>query len=162
MNKKQILCWLLPALMLTSELTHAEIYKWVDEDGHTHFSQQAPEQVKDTAEVLDIKPQLTPKVANTDNTAAVLERNRRWFNQQEIRRREEQNASQQAKTDPYQRGRSESLKTSQAYNCQWFKNQYQRYKSELKTKKKAGMSVRAESWYKTKIASQKDLMKERC
>ncbi|HET8731225.1 MAG TPA: DUF4124 domain-containing protein [Moraxellaceae bacterium] len=48
---------LLPALLLVAALpTHAEIYKWVDESGHTHFGEIVPDKYKKSAKTMNPKP----------------------------------------------------------------------------------------------------------
>lgn len=43
------------ALVFASPATNAEIYRWIDEDGRVHFSDQAPEAVD--SETIDVRPQ---------------------------------------------------------------------------------------------------------
>lgn len=48
---------LLPALLFVAVLpAHAEIYKWVDETGHTHFGEVVPDKYKKSAKTLNPTP----------------------------------------------------------------------------------------------------------
>ena len=47
--------------LLATGLGHAEIYKWVDENGDVHYSDQRPNQVADTVDVEAAPPVNSPQ-----------------------------------------------------------------------------------------------------
>ncbi|WP_157964663.1 DUF4124 domain-containing protein [Algibacillus agarilyticus] len=51
--------YLLSVVLFLSFLAHAEIYKWVDENGVVHFSQQAPTEVHNTEAITVREPNIS-------------------------------------------------------------------------------------------------------
>ncbi len=63
---------LLSFLLAISSIAQAKIYKWVDENGKTHFSDKPPENSDNTV-VLKTNKSLIKKQLSSDNTTAVEE-----------------------------------------------------------------------------------------
>lgn len=88
------LAFLLPLLIMVSA-TEAQVYKWVDENGKVHFSDQPPRKKPASAEKVELK--IAPKTGNRAAPSAA----ERAKQQQELLRRMEgerkQRESQRAK-----------------------------------------------------------------
>lgn len=93
-----IIAWLLP----TADLCHGEIYRWIDDQGKTHFSDKKPEEGHPTE---DISRQLRP--LNSDASASETEKLQQVFQEetaeekvyrhhQQSQQRQQENARQQA------------------------------------------------------------------
>lgn len=72
---------LLFTLIFSCYLSAAQVYKWVDEDGQTHFSQFPPEQKN--ADKIDVN---APKSANSKAAAENLEKMRQTLREQAVDR----------------------------------------------------------------------------
>jgi len=72
---------LLFTLIFSCYLSAAQVYKWVDEDGQTHFSQFPPEQNK--ADKIDVN---APTSANSKAAAENLEKMRQTLREQAVDR----------------------------------------------------------------------------
>lgn len=73
-----------------------KVYRWVDEKGQLHFSDQ-PVQVGKEIEAIEVKK--LPMFEHSDESQQRLEENRRWFQQRSKERKAEEarRAKQQAK-----------------------------------------------------------------
>lgn len=99
------LCLLSAALMLSFSV-HAQIYKWVDENGQTHYSQQPPESGQ--AETVDVPP--PPPIAPEQARDEVQE----LIDQQQAAEQAEQEAQQQAQQEAEQEAiRQENCRIAQ-------------------------------------------------
>lgn len=92
----------------------AEIFKWVDEDGQTHYSQTAPDSGE--AEIIDVPP---PPPISPDEARDEVEE---LIEQQQAADKAEQEAQQKAEQ---QAERQAQLET----NCQVAKNNLQAYQN---------------------------------
>jgi hypothetical protein len=81
------LCLVL-ATLLVSVSVHAQIYKWVDENGQTHYSQQPPESGQ--AQVVDVPP---PPPVDVDEAQEEVDQ---LIEQQQAAEQAEQEAQQEA------------------------------------------------------------------
>jgi len=93
--------WMISALMLTVT-AHAEVYKWVDADGKTHFGDKAPNSAK--AKTLDLPTSPRP-TANAKDTSAeeIKQRQLKLLDslnqkQEQQQKQAEKQAEKQAKT----------------------------------------------------------------
>jgi len=93
----QLLCGLL--LMTTTELSFARMYKWVDADGNTHYTQQPP---PEGIEASTIKPpapiDATQAQEQSQNTQALLKARREARVKNNKAQREKTQATAQQKT----------------------------------------------------------------
>ncbi|MTI64104.1 MAG: DUF4124 domain-containing protein [Methylophaga sp.] len=80
---------LVSAALLLSFSVHAQIYKWVDENGQTHYSQQPPESGQ--AEMIDVPP---PPPINPDEARDEVQE---LIEQQQAAEQAELEAEQQAR-----------------------------------------------------------------
>ena len=138
-----------------------EVYKWRDENGKLHFSDQVPEHIK---QLETIKMTESTQRASSNSTADIIEKNRKWYNEHYKREDAEKAAHQrQARySSTESKNRDRYLKTQQADYCRASKNYLQRLLSQLDAKKGAGIRVSTENWYNTKIEAQRDIIKKQC
>ncbi len=68
-------CQLSILILLSKAVTAAEVYKWVDEQGNIHYTDQKPENAKDAAKV-DVKVHNTRKNKELDAYREYIKRNR--------------------------------------------------------------------------------------
>lgn len=74
------------ALLFISSTSHAQIYKWVDASGQTHYSEKKEDAGKAKTEELKIKSQ--PASTQTDNSSAQhLQEQERQFKQRQIQKK---------------------------------------------------------------------------
>ncbi len=93
----------LVCLLGTSHVSHARVYKWVDADGHTHYTQQLP---PEGASTEDIK---LPASVNLDNKEAV-----KAFEEQQNKKQESSETRQKDEIDPNRQAEHTALKKE---NC---------------------------------------------
>lgn len=79
----------------------AQVYKWVDEKGVTHYSESPPEQAKDRAKKIDTKSASgpaggSPKTAKSASDLELEFRQRQTQRDQQARKDAQQNERQQA------------------------------------------------------------------
>ena len=82
---------LLLALLITPMIAVAEIYKWTDENGQTHFSQFPP--AKAPAENIEVN---APKAANSKQATEQLQKMRQQLQEQVVDRTTESAEEKQA------------------------------------------------------------------
>jgi len=89
------LCLVL-ATLLVSVSVHAEIYKWVDENGQTHYSQQPP--ASGEAQVVDVPPPppIDPDTAQEEVDQLIEQQQAAEEAEQEAQQQAEEEAAQQA------------------------------------------------------------------
>jgi len=105
---------LVSAALLLSFSVHAQIYKWVDENGQTHYSQQPPESGQ--AETVDVPP--PPPIAPEQAREEVQE----LIDQQQAAEQAEQEAQQQAQKQAEQEAAREE-------NCRIARNNLTAYQN---------------------------------
>jgi hypothetical protein len=89
------LCLALATLLITFT-AHAQIYKWVDENGQTHYSQQPP--VTGEAQQIDVPPPppVDPEAAQQEVDELIEQQEAAEQAEQEAREQAQQEAEQQA------------------------------------------------------------------
>lgn len=137
-------------LLLLSNACMAEIYRWVDESGKVHYTDQPPE----VAEKVTLKEATINSHDHSDR--ARMEKNRQWFEAQRKKRAEAEEKKQADKKAQYQ------ANSGKRESCRRAKQQLARYREELKNRKRAGVKVSVESWYKTKIETLEFDVKQKC
>lgn len=91
---KQI-CLAIATLLMTFTV-HAQIYKWVDENGQTHYSQQPP--ASGEAQQIDVPPPppVDPEAAQEEVEELIEQQEAAEQAEQEAREQAQQEAEQQA------------------------------------------------------------------
>ncbi|MAR92027.1 MAG: hypothetical protein CML06_14265 [Pseudomonadales bacterium] len=111
-------------LLLVANVAVAGVYRWVDESGQVHFSDQAPPQVR--AERLDIPPAEPATGAPEESAAERLQRQKRLVNMLE----EERLAREQAKAEQLARAREQALHCERFRNRLSYLERYNRFYDE--------------------------------
>lgn len=103
--------WL--ALLLASSASHAEIYKWVDANGKTHYSERKGDAGRAKAVELKVTPQSAPTQA-ASSPAEYWNDQERLLRQRQIRKQNETapGASTNARAKSLSGGREDGTDTS--------------------------------------------------
>lgn len=78
---------LIICLLFSLPVQAKEMFRWLDEDGKVHFSDEPPEKRPDMAEEVEIKA--PPKLGQDDNVRAIEERTLRLLQQENAREKAE-------------------------------------------------------------------------
>ncbi|MCH8620276.1 DUF4124 domain-containing protein [Undibacterium sp. TS12] len=88
------------ALVLAAPASHADIYKWVDADGKTHYSERKEDAGKSKVEEVKIKS--SPETTNTATRPGWQEQEAEFRQRQIQRQQEEAKANKPAPVKPRQ------------------------------------------------------------
>lgn len=80
-----------------------EMFRWVDENGKVHFSDEPPEKRPDMAEEIEVKA--PPKIGQDENVRAIEERTLKLIEDEDARENEEMRRHLQAREDVAERMR---------------------------------------------------------
>lgn len=144
------ICRLAILLSVLSLPIYGEIYKWVDSDGKVHYGDKG----KEDAEKVTLKPESVS--AYDKNTKDQLDKNAKWFAEQQSRREEEEARKKK------QENKDAKVAVKKNEGCQRHKNSLINTEKELQARKRAGITPKRESWYKTRIATLKARVEQNC
>jgi hypothetical protein len=144
--------------MYCNAYAQQKIYKWVDAKGKTHYSEEEPHETQKSIEEIKVKP--PTKQHSSVEDGDTIGSNKLWFDEQ-IKRREQSEVIKKQKQKAVLK-RKQSLNQSQKKSCQSYRNSLVRYQNELKASKRAGIRVKTENWYKSKISSLEETLKTLC
>ncbi len=125
-------------LCFLSMASHGEIYRWVDENGKVHFSDKP---TKDS-DKIEIKPQ---ESLTSGDDRKRIQANKEWFEKRRAEREEEQRKEEKAQARAHKSGK----KARDA--CANVRLRLKKKQIELENRKRAGIRVKTENWYKSKI-----------
>ncbi|MEJ2418956.1 MAG: DUF4124 domain-containing protein [Exilibacterium sp.] len=127
------------AMLLLPITTVADVYRWVDEKGNVHYSDQPREGASEV--------ELTPPPTQSDTNADLAQRreNKRWFAEQR-RRREQLEAEEKSQQQQRLAARKRQLRI-----CKKSKHKLTDKQAELSARKRAGIKPKTENLLKIKI-----------
>ena len=88
-------------LCFSSSNTFAEVYKWVDDQGQTHYSQQAPKNKHAQIIKAPPPPAINPRVAQKEINLLIEHQQGVYAEREEDRRLEEEERLQKEKQEKY-------------------------------------------------------------
>ncbi len=156
--KRALIVSLFPLCLLSSQLLGATVYRWVDENGKVHFSDEAmPASNKQAVGQLQ-KVDVTgpPRQSDSARDLSQQQENSRWFQQrtQEREKQERERRKQQAK-------RNKAL-SKKRETCNKARYKLEDAERELKARKRAGIKINVEAKLKTRIENYKADVGRKC
>ncbi|MFL0796915.1 MAG: DUF4124 domain-containing protein [Cellvibrionaceae bacterium] len=126
-----------------------EIYRWVDETGNVHFSDTP----KKGADEVKVKPH---DAMTSAEDRKLMEANREWFEKRQMEREIAKQRESAEKARAYRSGKSSRKACGNA------KIRLKKKQIELQNRKRAGIRVKTENWYRSKIEGLQYEVDQKC
>ncbi len=156
--KRRLIVCLLPLCLLAPELFGTTVYRWVDESGKVHFTDEAKTAAKNQAvgqlEQVDISG--PPLQSDSARDLSQQEKNSRWF-QQRTREREKQELERRKQQAKRSRELGKKRET-----CNKARYKLEDAERELKTRKRAGIKIKTEAKLKSRVENYRADVGRKC
>tara|TARA_B100000446_G_scaffold157111_1_gene154365 strand:+ start:591 stop:1103 length:513 start_codon:yes stop_codon:yes gene_type:complete len=156
--KRAVIVSLFPLCLFTPQLFGATVYRWVDEHGKVHFSDEAmPETNKQAVgQLQEVEITGPPRQSDAARDLSQQQENSRWFQRrtQEREKQERERRKQQAK-------RNKALGKKRE-TCNKARYKLEDAERELKARKRAGIKIHTEAKLNTRIENYRADVDRKC
>lgn len=146
------------ALIISSgavvQVDAAKIYRWVDDKGKVHYTDEPKTVEQQKAQEIELKAPV--RQANTGDDIEQQRENAKWFDQRTAERQ-----AQEAKRQK-QRAKQAKLKRKKNETCNKARYKFEDAENELRARKRAGIKVKTEAKLKARLATYEADMERKC
>ncbi|MGH1373938.1 MAG: DUF4124 domain-containing protein [Cellvibrionaceae bacterium] len=142
-----ILCLALP-------VEASKVYRWVDESGKVHYTDEPKTAEQRQAEEVEIKAPV--RQSDMGDNIEQQRQNAKWFDQRTAERQ-----AQEAKRQK-QRAKQVKANRKKRETCNKARYKYEDAEAELRARKRAGIKVKTEAKLKARLATYESDMKRKC
>ncbi len=142
------------SLLLGLPVDAAKVYRWVDEKGKVHYTDEPQTVEGGQAQEIEIKTPM--RQGDMGDDIEQQRQNAKWF--------EQRTAERQAQEAKRQKLRAKQAKANRKKRetCNKARYKYEDAEAELRARKRAGIKVKTEAKLKARLATYESDMKRKC
>ncbi len=142
------------ALSVVVPVDAGKVYRWVDENGKVHYTDEPKITEQGQAQEIELKAPV--RQGDMGDDIEQQRQNAKWF--------EQRTAERQAQEAKRQKQRAKQAKANRKKRdvCNKARYRYEDAEAELRARKRAGIKVKTESKLKARLATYESDMKRKC